>query len=71
MHSNLEQVVVQQKLLDREHTLYKTLLGHWRNASVLAASGLSLNFSSEDTENIEIEPQSDATDEEHGKTENE
>ena len=62
-------MVVQKKLLDREHTLYKTLLGHWRNTSALAASGLSLNFSSEDAENIES--QVDHDDEEYGKAETE
>jgi hypothetical protein len=45
---------VQRKLLEREQTLYKTLLHHWRNTSSLAATGLTMNFSTEeDNENIE------------------
>jgi len=41
-------VTVQKKLLEREQTLYDTLLGHWKNTPKLAASGLSVNFSTGD-----------------------
>ena len=49
----LEQVSVQQKLLQREKTLYNTLLGHWENTSQLAATGLSVNFSTDTIGDIE------------------
>jgi hypothetical protein len=60
-------VTAKKKLLDREHTLYKTLLGHWRNTAVLAESELSLNFAvdAEDTDNTDLEEPS-FHDEEYG-----
>jgi len=44
----IEQVTVQKKLLDKEQSLYNTLLGHWMNTAELAATGLSVNFSADD-----------------------
>jgi len=45
-----EQVAVQKKLLEREQTLYNTLLGQWKDTPKLGSgsTGLTMNFSATD-----------------------